>query len=107
MVKEFLQRLIHLEPTVFRTFVVSTVALLVSLGVVIEPSIPDTLVGFVIALSALAQSLWVRSGVTANARVVVEAPDPIHAPHRVVPGEAVTTAAPASIVDAATREREV
>jgi hypothetical protein len=106
MVKDFLWRLVHLEPTMMRTFVVTIFALLAATGVVVNDSLPDALVSAVIALAAIIQAVWVRQGVTANARVVVEAPDPVDQPGLVAPGQAVTMADDASIIEAATTERE-
>ncbi len=105
MVKDYLWRLAKLEPTLIRTFVVALFALLASIGVIVNASIPDALVTFIITLAAVIQAVWVRSGVTANARVVVEAPDPTGFPDVVVPGEAVTSAPTAEIIEAATTER--
>lgn len=105
MVKDYLWRLVNLEPALLRTFVVALFALVASTGVIVNDSIPDALVTFVITMAAIIQAVWVRSGVTANARVVVEAPDPADHPGVVIPGEAVTTAPDAVIIDAATSGR--
>jgi hypothetical protein len=97
----FWWRLIHLEPMVWRAAVVAVVALLGALGILVDPSIPDALVTAWVALAAIAQTVWTRPAVTANARVVVEAPEPIRSPGTVVAGEAVTQASDTEILTAA------
>jgi hypothetical protein len=94
-------RLVHLEPTVLRGAVTGLVGFLAALGVLIAPGLPDALLGALLPAMALVQILWVRPAVTANARVVVEAPNPISDPGTVVPGEATTTATNSEILDAA------
>ena len=94
-------RLVHLEPTVLRGAVTGLVGLAAALGILIAPGLPDAILGALVPTLALAQLLWTRPGVTANARVVVEAPDPVNSPGLVVPGEATTTASNSQIVDAA------
>jgi len=94
-------RLIHLDPVLFRAAVVAVVVLLGTLGILVDPSIPDALVTAWVALAAIVQTVWTRPAVTANARVVVEAPNPVSDPHVVVAGEATTRASDAAIIDAA------
>lgn len=94
-------RLVHLEPAVWRGAVVAVVALLGALGIIVAPGIPDALIAAWVALAAVVQALWTRPAVTANARVVVEAPDPVDRPGRVLAGEAVTGASDALILAAA------
>lgn len=99
----FLWRLVHLEPVVLRGIIVSLVLLLASVGIVVSPQIPDQLVVFLASVGALYQALWTRPAVTANAKVVVAAPDPVDRPNVVAAGEATTTAHNTAIVDAARR----
>jgi hypothetical protein len=94
-------RIVHLEPALWRGVVVAAVALLSSVGVVVAPAVPDTLVLFIVAAAALVQAVWTRPAVTANARVVVRAPDPIDQPAKVEAGEAVTEASNKAILEAA------
>lgn len=98
----FWYRLTKLEPAVYRGLIVATVALLASIGIVISPGVPDALVGFIWALSAIVQALWTRGSVTANARVSVLVPDPVNNPQIVEAGEAISTAPNAEIIEAAT-----
>lgn len=97
----FWYRLTKLDPALFRGLVIAAVAILASIGVAINPALPDALVGLIWALSAVVQALWTRPAVTANARVAVSVPDPINNPHIVAPGEAVTTASDSAIINAA------
>lgn len=97
----FWWRLVHLEPAVWRGAVVAVVALVGAFGIVVAPAIPDALLAAWVPLAAIVQALWTRPAVTANARVVVEAPDPVNRPGRVVAGDAVTGASDALILAAA------
>lgn len=97
----FWWRLVHLDPALLRGLVVALVLLLGGLGVSIATDVPDTVVTAIAAFLAIVQALWTRPAVTANARVVVAAPDPVNRPGRVVAGEAVTTATSDAILDAA------
>jgi len=94
-------RLVHLEPTLLRGAVTGIIGLAGALGILIAPGIPDAILGAWVPLVALAQMLWTRPSVTANARVVVEAPDPIASPRYVIPGDAVTRASDTAILNAA------
>jgi hypothetical protein len=94
-------RIIHLDPALWRGAVVAVVALLGAIGILVTPALPDALLGALVAVAAVAQALWTRPAVTANARVVVEAPEPIRSPGTVVAGEAVTRASDTAIIDAA------
>lgn len=96
----FWWRLIHLEPVVFRAGVVAVVTLLGLVGILVDPSIPDTLVAAWVPLAYIVQTLWTRPAVTANAKVVTLLPDPA-VPHVIAAGEAVTTASNVAILDAA------
>lgn len=97
----FWWRLTHMEPTVYRSLVVAVVALLVSLGVKVSPGLPDAIIGFIGVLALITQVLWVREGVMPTAKVVTYLPDPVAAPAEIRAGEAVTTAKPYDIVEAA------
>lgn len=99
--KQFWWRLIHLEPTILRGAITGIVGLAGALGILLNSDLPDTILGFWVPLMALMQVLLTRPAVTANARVVVEAPNPVSDPGTVVAGEAVTTASSAEILDAA------
>lgn len=94
-------RILHLEPAMWRGVVVAVLALLASFGVYVRPELPDALVLAIVAVSALLQAVWTKPAVTANARVVVWAPDPVGQPTNVQPGEAVTHASDRKIIDAA------
>jgi hypothetical protein len=94
-------RVVHLEPALLRGAVVAVVALLGALGILVSPQLPDVLIGAWAALAAVLQAVWTRPAVTANARVVVWAPDPFESPQTVVAGEATTTASSTVIIDAA------
>jgi len=94
-------RLIHLEPTILRGTITGIVGLAGALGILLAPGLPDTILGVWVPLMAVVQVLLTRPAVTANARVVVEAPDPIGEPATVQPGEATTGASIADILAAA------
>lgn len=96
-------RLVHLDPALLRGAVVAVVALLGALGILVSPQLPDVLIGAWAAMAAVVQALWTRPAVTANARVVVWAPDPVGSPRTVAAGEATstTTASDAAIIGAA------
>jgi hypothetical protein len=99
-VRNFLWRLIYLEPALWRALIVTAFTLLLSLGVAVSPDIPNSVIGFILASAPVAQALWTRGAVTPNAKVAVKVPDP-EKPDEVTPGDAVTTATPRSIVAAA------
>jgi len=94
-------RLVHLEPVLFRSAVVAVGWLAFSVGILASPDVPDAALGALTTIAAVIQVVWVRPGVTPNAKVVVEAPDPIDRPALVVAGEAVTDASDAAILHAA------
>ena len=98
----FWYRLTKLDPAIYRGLIIAAVALLASVGVIISPGVPDALIGFIWAVSALVQAVWTRQAVTANAKVAVLVPDPVNNPQIVVAGEAITTAPNAAIISAAT-----
>jgi hypothetical protein len=100
----FWWRLVHLEPTVLRGAITGVVGLAAALGILLAPGLPDAILGALVPVLAVVQLLWVRPAVTANARVVVEAPNPISEPSTVVAGEAVTKASTSDILDAAREE---
>lgn len=97
----FWWRLVHLNPALIRGIVMAAVLLAASLGILISPGLPDTLIGFIATALAIVQALWTRSAVTANARVAVSVPDPINFPNVVAAGDATTSATPKDIIDAA------
>jgi hypothetical protein len=94
-------RIVHLEPALWRGVVMAVVALLAASGIVVSPAIPDTTVLLLVAVVAIVQAVWTRPAVVPNAKVVVLAPDPIADPATVQPGEAVTRASNADVLDAA------
>lgn len=95
-----LWRIVHLNPSLFRGAVVAVVALLVSLGIVIAPAVPDQLVTAVVAVAALVQGFWTRDGVTPNDKVLAYAPDPLERPGYVLAGDATTRASDKMILAA-------
>jgi len=94
-------RLVHLEPALLRTLVVAVATLLGTFGLLISSDKIDAIIGFATVALIVLGGVSTRSAVTANARVVVEAPDPIGDPNTVVAGEAVTKASTSDILDAA------
>src|SRR6266403_5320962 len=94
----------ELQPAMFRGAVVAVIAALASVGVQVAPGVPDVIVNVltgVVTVSALISALWTRPAVTPNSKVIVYAPDPIGSPRAVEPGEYVTRAPDAAILDAA------
>lgn len=104
MEKGFWYRLVHLNPALFRAFIVALFALLASLGIVVNASIPDSLITVVLAVAALIQALWTKAGVTPNDKVLVYVPDPVEMPNTVAPGPATTGASDQKILAAAASE---
>ncbi len=94
-------RLVDLDPAILRGVITGVLGLIGAVGILISPDLPDQILGVWVPMMALIQALWTKPSVTANARVVVEAPDPIHQPGLVVPGAATTTASNSEIIDAA------
>jgi uncharacterized membrane protein YfcA len=99
--REFMWRLVHLEPALWRALVMAVVALAGSVGILISPDLPESLLGVLGAVLAIVQMMWTRGAVTPNAKVVVSAPDPIGDPATVTAGEATTEASTKDILDAA------
>jgi len=99
-------KLVHLEPTLLRGVLTGLIGLAGALGILITPGLSDTILGFWVPLMAVLQIILTRSGVTANARVAVLVPDPVNAPQKVEPGEAVTTATDRNILKAARESGE-
>jgi hypothetical protein len=97
----FWWKLVHLDPALIRGLVMAGVLVASSLGILISPDVPNSFIGFIAALLAIIQAVWTRQAVTPNAKVAVIVPDPINAPGIVKPGNAVTDATPAAIIDAA------
>lgn len=97
--KQGLARIATLQPAVYRGVIISFVALLASLGVIVSPQLSDSLIAVIGSLSTLIAAVWIRSGVTPNAKVLAYTPDP-ESPRVVAAGEAVTTAGDAAILDA-------
>jgi hypothetical protein len=84
----FWWRLIHLNPVLFRSAVVTLVSLLAMFGVLVSPGLPDQLTAVITTVGAVVAALWSRDGVTPMEKVVVYQPDPVGAPKVVLPGEA-------------------
>jgi len=64
-------KLVHMEPALWRAFIVAVFSLLASVGVVVSDDIPNNLVGVIIALASIIQWLWTRQAVVPEAKVVV------------------------------------
>lgn len=97
----FIWRIVNLDPALLRGLVVALFLVLGSAGILVSPQIGDSFVMLWVAVMAIVQAIWTRGAVTANARVAVLVPDPVHAPNTVAAG-AASTAAPANeIVEAA------
>jgi hypothetical protein len=97
-VKQALIKFATTSPAVFRGLVVSLVSMLASVGVVVDPAIPDSVIGFIASLAALIAALWIHPAVTPNDKVVAYMPDPVDSPGYVMPGPAVPTAKDADIL---------
>lgn len=97
----FFQKLMTLDPAIWRSLIVAVIGLLGAFGIITIPGLPDLLLAVWIPLQAILQGLFIKPSVTANARVVVLAPDPVNNPQIVEAGEAVTTATPREIIAAA------
>lgn len=96
----FLWKLVHLDPALYRAFVVTIALLCGAFGLVVSDQSVGAIVTVVSAAIALIQGVWTRKSVTANAKVVVLKPDPVNEPSLVAPGEAVSTDA-VSVLNAA------
>lgn len=97
----FIWRLTHLNPAVYKGLVLAVVWVLASVGVAVSPNVPDSIIGLIAAVLAVVQALWTRGSVTPNAKVVSYLADPVNAPQHISPGEAVTTASDRAIISAA------
>lgn len=97
----FWWKLVHLDPTLLRGLIMAAVLLLSSLGILVSPEVPNSLIGFIATALAIVQALWTRPAVTPNAKVAVVVPDPVNAPEIVEAGDATTTATTKDIVEAA------
>jgi hypothetical protein len=102
--KSWIWKLAHLNPARWITLVVAVAALLSAFGFTLSGEQTQALTGLIVALTAIVQGVWTESKTTANKKVVVKAPDPVDNPNVVVPGDAVTTAKPGEILDAATQK---
>lgn len=101
---EWLQRLMKLDPSVWRGLVVAVVTLLGAVGVLVAPGIPDAILGVWTPLAAILSALWIRPAVTPNAKVAVYMPDPEERPTVVRSGEADASAARDSLILAAAKQ---
>lgn len=97
----FWWKLVHLDPAIFRGLIMAVVLVLGSVGIFVSDELANNLVIAWVAIMAVVQALWTKRGVTPNAKVVVQAPDPVNAPGTVAPGEAVTDASAEEIIEAA------
>jgi hypothetical protein len=97
----FWWKLVHLDPTLIRGLVMATILLLSSIGILVSPEVPNSLIGFIATVLAIVQALWTRPAVTPNAKVAVVVPDPVNAPEVVEAGNATTTATTKDIIEAA------
>lgn len=96
----FWWRLVNLEPVLWKTLILTIFAILGNVGILVSDDLANNLVVAWTSLMSLIQLLWVRGGVTPNAKVAVTVPDPAH-PGVIMPGEATTTALSTVIVMAA------
>lgn len=90
-------KLVNLNPSIYRGFVMAVVLVLTSFGIHVSDAIPDSLIILLAALFALVQALWTRSAVTPNAKVVSYLPDP-DKPRAILSGDAVTTASDEKVI---------
>jgi hypothetical protein len=93
-------RLVNLEPVLWKTIILTIVAVLGSVGILVNDDLANNLVILWTTLMSIIQLVWVRGSVTANARVAVLVPDPAD-PSAVAPGAAFTSAPSTEIVQAA------
>lgn len=101
---ERLERLMKLEPTVWRSLLVGLVGLLLDLGIVLAPGLPDSILGVLLPVQAIVQAILIRPAVTANARVAVYMPDPEDRPTLVKSGEADASGARDALILAAAKQ---
>lgn len=87
----FLWRLVHLNPALYRGFVVAAVMIAGAFGLAVSDNLVNAIVLGLTAVAAIVQAIWTRSSVTANKKVVVMKPDPINRPRLVIAGQAVST----------------
>lgn len=64
-------KLVHMEPALWRGFIVAIFAVLASLGILVSDDVPNNLIALVLALTAIIQALWTRQAVVPEAKVVV------------------------------------
>ena len=64
-------KLVHMEPALWRGFIVAVFAVLASVGILVNDAVPDNLIALVLALTAIIQALWTRQAVVPEAKVVV------------------------------------
>lgn len=98
----FLWRLVHLNPALYRGFVVAAVMIAGAFGLAVTDNQANAIVLGLTAVAAIVQAIWTRRSVTANRKVVVMKPDPVDQPNRVIAGEAVSTDTVAVLNAAAT-----
>jgi hypothetical protein len=96
----FWWRLVHLDPALLRGLIMAVIFALASLGIIVTPALPDSLITLVGAVFAIIQALWTKPAVVPNAKVVTYLEDPAQ-PRVISPGEAVTTASDSAIIAAA------
>lgn len=64
-------RFVTLNPALVRGLIMAVFAFIASIGIIVSDSVPDNLIGLVLALSAIIQALWTRQAVVPEAKVVV------------------------------------
>jgi hypothetical protein len=101
---EWMQRLMKLEPAVWRGLIAAIIALLGSVGILVSPDIPDLILGVWNPLTLILSTLWIRPAVTPNAKVAVYMPDPEARPTVVRSGEADASAASDRLILAAAKQ---
>lgn len=83
------QKLLKLEPSVVTGFIISLFAVVGTvLGVTFAEDTVQTVISFVVALSALLSTLLLRNKVTPNTKVVVRDDTPLDAVTTIRPGPA-------------------
>jgi hypothetical protein len=97
----FLWKLVHLNPALYRGFVLAAFAIAGGFGFVASDKTTEAVFLGITALVAIIQALWTRGAVIAKKKVVVYKPDPVDEPTKVAAGEAVSTNAVAVINAAA------
>ncbi len=97
----FWWRLVHLNPAVYRAFIMALAALLVGLGLTFGADLPEQIVVLLGAVFALVQGLWTKEAVVPVDKVLAYLPDPVDRPNAVAAGVAVTGASNEQIIEAA------